>query len=172
MANSGREANRILMLQAKQEEKKKQDEEARKKVHEENTVRIGSIDSQFEAKSTNADDILVQNTVGLVSLADYRKTKSLIEANIAETELQEESRKRGADEGGKKKSPHRRPHLGQKKSPNSRLPRLCSESPHEARPHLTLLGQIIEVSTCRRAKSECFFQVYKYGDKIIGLPLL
>eukprot|EP01043_Picozoa_sp_COSAG02_P041015 COSAG02_NODE_3366_length_6865_cov_21.795300_2_plen_333_part_00 len=103
MANSGREANRILMLQAKQEEKKKQDEEARKKVHEENTVRIGSIDSQFEAKSSNADDILVQNTVGLVSLADYKKTKSLIEANIAETELQEESRKRGVDEGGKKK---------------------------------------------------------------------
>ena len=106
MANSGREANRIMQLQAKQEQKKKDQAEERKKVHEENTVRIGSIDSQFEAKSTSADDMLVQNTVGLVSLADYKKTKSLIEENLIQEQMAEESRKRGTDEhedGRKKK---------------------------------------------------------------------
>ena len=106
MANSGAEGIRIMQLQAKQEKKKKEMADERKKVHEENTVRIGSIDSQFNSSSTNADDMLVQNTVGLVSLADYKKTKGMIEANIAETQMQEESRKRGVDEhedGRKKK---------------------------------------------------------------------
>ena len=108
MANSGMEANRILRLQAKQAEEKERQAKQREQIRKENEVKIGSIDSQFESKSVNVDDMLVQNTIGLVSLAEYQQKKNLIQTLHDQEQAQEETRKRGYEEGKRKKKKKKR----------------------------------------------------------------
>jgi hypothetical protein len=100
MANDSREGNRILALQAKRVEDKKNQELEREAIRKKNAVNVGSIDSQFLSKTDNVDDVLTRNTVGLVTLDQYRQKRDLIQrlqdddqAEVAKGE-QKQSKKR------------------------------------------------------------------------------
>ena len=100
MANDSREGNRILALQAKRVEDKKNQELEREAIRKKNAVNVCSIDSQFLSKTDNVDDVLTRNTVGLVTLDQYRQKRDLIQrlqdddqAEVAKGE-QKQSKKR------------------------------------------------------------------------------
>ena len=76
MANNAAEGNRILILNAKREETKRKQQRDRDSIHEANKVRVSNIDAQFTSKTDNVDDLLVQNTVGLVSAKEFSKRRA------------------------------------------------------------------------------------------------
>jgi protein FAM50 len=107
MANNAGEGMRAQRLVQKREEEKKQQQKEREQIRKDNAIHISSIDQGFVTKIDRVDDILVQNTVGLVTLDDYRKKKELIE-DLQEKERRREDKRKTLEAGGKKKRKKKR----------------------------------------------------------------
>lgn len=92
MANNAAEGTRILALNAKREEQKKQQEREREKIRKDNQVNISNIDQQFMARTDTVDDVLVQNTVGLVTKEQYVAKRNMIQRMQDESLAEQEHR--------------------------------------------------------------------------------
>ena len=91
MANSSHESGRIRSLNAKREEEKKHQERQRELIRKDNQVNLGSIDEQFLARTDTVDDVLVRNTVGLVTKEEYVNKKKMIQRMQDESQADAEN---------------------------------------------------------------------------------
>ena len=75
MANDSRSGGRQLVLNRQREQQLKDQEREREQIRKENAVNISTLDQQYLSRSDTVDDVLVANTVGLVTLDQYKQKK-------------------------------------------------------------------------------------------------
>ena len=88
MANDSRSGGRQLILNRQREQNLKEQERERSQIRKDNAVNISTLDQQYLSRSDTVDDVLVANTVGLVTLDQYKQKKAVIES------LQEKERRK------------------------------------------------------------------------------
>ena len=93
MANDSRSGGRQLVLNRQREQQLKDQEREREQIRKENAVNISTLDQQYLSRSDTVDDVLVANTVGLVTLDQYKQKKAVIES-LQEKERRKEEKRR------------------------------------------------------------------------------
>ena len=75
-------------MNRQREQNLKEQERERSQIRKDNAVNISTLDQQYLSRSDTVDDVLVANTVGLVTLDQYKQKKAVIES------LQEKERRK------------------------------------------------------------------------------
>eukprot|EP00002_Diphylleia_rotans_P028672 TRINITY_DN5792_c0_g2_i1.p1 TRINITY_DN5792_c0_g2~~TRINITY_DN5792_c0_g2_i1.p1 ORF type:complete len:319 (-),score=91.30 TRINITY_DN5792_c0_g2_i1:174-1130(-) len=96
---SGFDGQRIRHLEKQREDSRRQFEERRKQLEKANDVTVASISDKFAKKTDSAIDKLKEETVGRVSVDQYRKVREELEQN----EKDKRRRQEGQEEAKKKK---------------------------------------------------------------------
>ncbi|KAJ5068798.1 protein fam50a [Anaeramoeba ignava] len=79
-------ANRILQLSKKRKESQANFQKRQQEVKQKHQVRVGEISSKFAKKNQELEEKLKQETIGLVSINDFKKKREQIELEKIELE--------------------------------------------------------------------------------------
>ena len=82
-------------MNRQREQNLKEQERERSQIRKDNAVNISTLDQQYLSRSDTVDDVLVANTVGLVTLDQYKQKKAVIES-LQERERRKEDKRKCA----------------------------------------------------------------------------
>ena len=80
-------------MNRQREQNLKEQERERSQIRKDNAVNISTLDQQYLSRSDTVDDVLVANTVGLVTLDQYKQKKAVIESLQEKERRKEDKRK-------------------------------------------------------------------------------